>query len=157
GAALEQGSGSDTMVVEQGMAVEGVAKLGEDIATIEPVEAVTTPDSQATPQPQEIKPVEQNDEITSESGPEQETGQEHVPEVNETLPTQIAAVQQEGTVEEHERSGVQQSGGDTKAQSAYLGAIRAHLERTKINPRTNLIGTAVVHFVLDASGRVVSR
>ena len=157
GAALEQGSGADTMVVEQGIALEGVAKLGEDIATIEPVEAITTPDSQATPQPEEVKPVELSDVMRSESGPEQEAVQDPVPEVKETLPPQIAMVQQEAAVEAHESSGQQQSGGDTNAQSAYLGSIRAHLEKTKVNPRSSIVGTAIVHFVVDASGRVVSR
>jgi periplasmic protein TonB len=157
GAALEQGSGADTMVVEQGIALEGVAKLGEDMATIEPVEAITTPDSQATPQPEEVKPVVLNDVITSEGGPKQESVQDPVPEVKETLPPQIATIQQEAAVEAHESSGQQQSGGDTNAQSAYLGALRAHLERSKINPRSGTVGTAVVHFVVDASGRVVSR
>jgi periplasmic protein TonB len=157
GAAFEQGNGADTMVVEQGIALEGVAKLGEDMATIEPVEAITTPDSQATPQPEEVKPVELSDVIRSESGPDQESVQDPVPEVKETLPPQIAMVQQEAAIEAHESSGQQQSGGDTNAKLAYLGALRAHLERTKINPRSSVVGTAVVHFVVDPSGRVISR
>jgi periplasmic protein TonB len=157
GASLEQGSGADSMVVEQGIALEGVAKLGEDIATIEPVNAITSPESQATPQPEEVKPVEQTDVVTSESGPDQEAVKDSVPEVKEALPPQIAMVQQEAAVEQHESSGRAMSGGDTNAQSAYLGALRAHLERSKINPHSSIVGTAVVHFVVDASGRVVSR
>jgi protein TonB len=157
GAALEQGSGADSMVVEQGIAIEGVAKLGEDLATIEPVDAITSPESQATPQPEEVKPVEQTDVITSERGPEQEVAKDPVPEVKEARPPQIAMIQQEATVEQHESSGQAMSGGDANAQSAYLGALRAHLERSKINPHSGIVGTAVVHFVVDASGRVVSR
>jgi protein TonB len=157
GTALEQGTGADSMVVEQGIALEGVAKLGEDMATIEPVDAVTTPNSQATPQPEEVKPVQLNNVINSQSGPEQEAVQDPLPEVKQTLPPQIAMVQQEAAVEAHESSGQQQLGGAVNAQSAYLGKISAHLERSKINPHTNIVGTAVVHFVVDSTGRVVSR
>jgi protein TonB len=49
------------------------------------------------------------------------------------------------------------SGGDTTAQSAYFGKLRSHLEKGKVNPHTSIAGTAVVHFVVDASGRVISR
>jgi protein TonB len=54
-------------------------------------------------------------------------------------------------------SGLALSGGDTTAQSAYLGIVRAQLEKAKINPHSNITGTAVVHFVVDASGRIISR
>ena len=42
GAALEQGSAQDLMVVEQGIAIEGIAKLGNDEASIEPLPAQTS-------------------------------------------------------------------------------------------------------------------
>src|SRR5688500_11718977 len=37
GASYEQGAGEDVMVVEQGIAIEGFAKLGEDFVTVEEV------------------------------------------------------------------------------------------------------------------------
>ena len=60
-------------------------------------------------------------------------------------------------IEEQQSSGQALLGGDTTAQSAYLGTLRSRLERSKVSPRSGLIGTVVVHFVVDASGKVVSR
>lgn len=157
GAALEQGSGADTMVVEQGIAVEGVAKLGEDETSVEAIEATPTLASQATPPPEEVDPVKDAEVITSNEGPEQEKVFEPKPEeVKEPQPQQIAAIEQEAVIRELESSGQTLQGGDATAQSAYLGSLRSHLERSKVNPRTGLSGTAVVHFVVDTSGNVVT-
>jgi periplasmic protein TonB len=155
GAALEQGSGQDIMVVEQGIAIEGITKLGNDEATAEPVPVQT---SQAAPPPQEVKPIEQPQVIASKEGPAQDVDPEPKPEqLKQLTPPQIATVEQETVIEEHQSSGQALLGGDTTAQSAYLGALRSRLERSKVSPRSGLVGTVVVHFVVDSSGKVVSR
>lgn len=132
GAALEQGSGQDLMVVEQGIAIEGMAKLGEDEASIDPVEAPPVQTSEATPPPEEVKPVEEAELIESKQGPDQETDFETKPEhIEQPHPPQVATLEQETAVEEKRSSGQALSGGDTTAQSAYFGALRSHLERKR--------------------------
>ncbi len=67
GAALEAGTGDDQVVVEQGIALEGLAKFGE---AEEMVETIDIPPIQAAevPQPvEEIKP-ELTDVVTSTEG-----------------------------------------------------------------------------------------
>jgi protein TonB len=175
GTALHSGAGDDTMVVEQGIAIEGFAKLGEDELSLEPIEA--TPVMAAVPQPlpEEVTPVDELPVIASQEGPEQENvkapdledvkeaePEEEVEEteeevVEQTLPPQIAAVQQESVVAMRESSAQELHGGKATAHSAYLGTLRTHLEKAKINPRTSLIGTAVVRFKVNTAGELVRR
>jgi len=194
GAALEQGAGDDIMVIEQGIALQGVAKLGDDFISIEAVEA--PPVMTAAAQPLEhveaveeqgelpvedvpqVKPV-QDQVIASEAGPaeenfvdpeeveeippeevteaKQEVVEEPEPEVKEQpLPQQVATVQQETVIAMRESSGEEKKGGDATAHRAYLGKLRTHLERSKVNPRTTLIGTAVVRLTVKSDGELVS-
>jgi protein TonB len=196
GTALEQGTGEDIMVVEQGMMLEGFAKLGEDQVTIEEVQAPPVQMAMAQPLPEEVKPVEQEEipveepeevkpieerqVIASEAGPDQvdvkaaeeieqpepveleEPVREQVKEikpevVEQPIPQQIATLQQESVAAQRESSGVQKKGGDTTLHTAYLGTLRSHLEKHKVNPRTQIIGTAVVRFRVDANGGITSR
>ena len=195
GTALEQGAGDDIMVVEQGLMLEGFAKLGEDQVTIEEVQAPPVQTAMAQPleevkpveqeelpveEPEEVKPIEERQVIASEAGPDQvnvkapddveepepdeieepvrEVVKELKPEVVEQpLPQQIATLQQESVAAQRESSGVQKKGGDTTAHTAYLGTLRSHLEKNKVNPRTQTIGTAVVQFTVGAHGEVTSR
>lgn len=196
GTALEQGSGEDIMVVEQGMMLEGFAKLGEDQVTIEEVQAPPVQMAMAQPlpeevkqpieeeipveEPEEVKPIEERQVIASEAGPDQvdvkapEEVEEPEPEeleepvreqikepepevVEQPLPPQIATLQQESVAAQRESSGVQKKGGDTTAHRAYLGTLRSHLEKNKVNPRTQTIGVAVLRFTVDASGQITSR
>ncbi|MGH6866107.1 MAG: energy transducer TonB [Methyloceanibacter sp.] len=197
GAALEEGSGEDIMVVEQGIAVQGFAKLGEDMVTVEAVEAHPVQTAAAQPLPQEVKPIEEKEDlpveevpeevkpvedkvVASEAGPEQqdfkepeeveETKPEEVvkpkrkelkkpePEVVEQpLPPQVATLTQESVVAQRKSSGEEKKGGDTTAHRAYLGKLRSHLERSKVNPRTSIVGTAVVRLTVAASGELVSK
>jgi periplasmic protein TonB len=196
GAALEQGAGTDIMMVEQGIALQGVAKLGEDVVSVEAVEAPPIQMAAAQPLEQveaveeqqelpvedvpEVKPV-QDLVLASETGPEQldfkepepeeidkiepeelvepvkEELKEPEPEVKEQpLPQQIATVQQETVIAMRESSGEEKKGGSATAHRAYLGKIRTHLERSKVNPRTSLIGTAVVRLTVKADGELVA-
>lgn len=179
GAALEQGAGDDIMVVEQGIALQGVAKLGEDVISVEAVEAPPVMTAAAQPLEQveaveeqkelpvedvpEVEPVEDT-VIASESGPENELVEpmkeeliEPEPEVKEQpLPQQVATVQQETVIAMRESSGEEKKGGDTTAHRAYLGKLRIHLERSKVNPRTNLMGTAVVRLTVKSDGELLA-
>lgn len=158
GAALQTGAGEDTMVVEQGIAIEGFAKMGEDQVSLEEVEATPVMAAVSRPLPEEVEPIEEQEVISSKEGPQQEDLKEPEEEVVEQpLPPQIAAVQQESVVAMRESSGQEQKGGDATAHSQYVGALRTHLERHKINPRTNLIGTAVVRFKVNAAGELLER
>lgn len=158
GAALQTGAGEDTMVVEQGIAIEGFAKMGEDQVSLEEVEATPVMAAVSQPLPEEVEPIEEQEVISSKEGPQQEDLKETEEEVVEQpLPPQIAAVQQESVVALRESSGQEQKGGDATAHSQYVGALRTHLERHKINPRTNLIGTAVVRFKVNAAGELLER
>ena len=158
GAALQTGAGEDTMVVEQGIAIEGFAKMGEDQVSLEEVEATSVMAAVSQPLPEEVEPIEEQEVISSKEGPQQEDLKEPEEEVVEQpLPPQVAAVQQESVVAMRESSGQEQKGGDATAHSQYVGALRTHLERHKINPRTNLIGTAVVRFKVNAAGELLER
>jgi protein TonB len=158
GAALQTGAGEDTMVVEQGIAIEGFAKMGEDQVSLEEVEATPVMAVVSQPLPEEVEPIEEQEVISSKEGPQQEDLNETEEEVVEQpLPPQIAAVQQESVVAMRESSGQEQKGGDATAHSQYVGALRTHLERHTINPRTNLIGTAVVRFKVNAAGELLER
>jgi protein TonB len=212
GTALEQGTGEDIMVVEQGLMLEGFAKLGEDLVTVEEVQAPPIQMATAQPleqveaveqeeieleEPQEIVPVEERQVIASEAGPDQvdvrapedvdepepdeleepvepkevkdlkpvevkepvrEVVKEPEPDVVEQpLPQQVATLQQESVAAQRESSGLQKKGGDTTAHRAYLGTLRSHLEKHKVNPRTQIVGTAVIRFTVDAAGSVTDR
>jgi len=241
GAALEQGSGTDVMVVEQGIGIQAIAKLGEDEMSVEPVDAVSAQAS-AADTPQEVQPIERNETVSADSSPDtvtpieqpdrlepQDTPQDMkpikqpevtrplsepeelqpldsqiiasasgpqpeaveevepvdvdqpVPEVNPQVvlpkqvvtqqpverpkqqvvkqpsPPQVAAVQQESAVAMKESSGQEMKGGDSTAQLAYVGKLRANLERSKVNPGTTFAGTVVVRFTVNAKGELVSR
>lgn len=179
GAALEEGVGDDIMVVEQGIALQGFAKLGEDVISVEAVEAppVMTAATQPLEQVEameeqeelpvedvpEVEPVE-DEVIASEAGPEneliepvQEELKEPEPEVKEQpLPQQMSTVMQETVIAMRESSGEEKKGGDATAHRAYLGKLRTHLERSKVNPRTTLIGTAVVRLTVNATGELIA-
>lgn len=181
GAALEQGSGKDVMVIEQGIALQGIAKLGEDAVSVDAVEAPPVMTAAAQPLPQEAEPVEEPKELpvedvpdvkpiedkvlTSETGPEQELVEPKRKEIEEPKPKevtqplsqQVATVQQETVIAMRESSGEAKKGGDTTAHRAYLGKLREHLERNKVNPRTQIIGTAVVRLTVKSDGEVLSR
>jgi protein TonB len=161
GAALDSGSGDDMFIVEQGIAIEGFAQLGDAEVTTEEVEAPTEI-SEARPPLEEVKPVEEDVQhvIGSESGPEQKKiVKEPEPEkVEEPHPQQVATLEQtEVAVEEQKASGAKKTGGDTTAASEYRGKLYQHLEKKKVNPRSREAGTVVVRFTVDSSGQVVSR
>ncbi|ODR96488.1 hypothetical protein AUC70_14485 [Methyloceanibacter stevinii] len=180
GAAFEEGSGSDIMVVEQGIAIEGFAKLGEDAVSVQAVEAPPVMSAAAQPLEQ-VEAVEQQEEIpvedvpevepvedtllTSDTGPENELLEpteelvEKEPEVEvkeQPLPQQVATVVQQTVIAMRESSGEEKTGGSATAHRVYLGKLRVHLEHAKINPRTTRVGTAVVRLTVKSDGELVT-
>lgn len=176
--AFQEGTGTDIMVVEQGIALEGFAKLGEDLMSMEAVQAPPLMATAAQPfeqveavEEQEELPVEEVSEIepvedkviASEAGPEnelvepvQEEMTEPEPEVKEQpLPPQIATVPQETVLAMRESSGAEQLGGSTTAHLKYRGALRSHLEPHKVITRTKLTGTVMLAFTVRADGELV--
>jgi protein TonB len=159
GAALDAGSGSDTFVVEQGIALEGVTKFGE---AEEMIETVDIPPVQEMTEPkpvEEIKP-ELTDVLTSsESEHEEQVVAEEPKPIEEEKPVATPVEQQAPQVATliEQSSGAAQEGGDTTLLLAYRGTVRKALERSKVNPRSRLSGTVLVKFTVGPSGQLLSR
>jgi len=159
GSALDAGSGGDTFVVEQGIALEGVAKLGEAEETIETVDV---PPVQPTMDPRPIEEVDPDliDVVTSTQSTHEEQAVEQEPKpVEEDKPVAVPVQEQAPQVAMlvKKSSGAAQHGGDTTARRVYLGTLRKTLERTKVNPRSRLAGTVMIRFTVGPSGQVLSR
>ncbi|MFD0986388.1 energy transducer TonB family protein [Methyloligella solikamskensis] len=193
GEALQEGSGEDLLVVEQGVAIEGLSALGQDEISLEPVEAPPPQAAQPSPPvpttepietaelteptpapPKEVEPLENTEVIESEQGPEQELDiqpevepvedpPEEVevdPEVQEATPPpppQVATILQETTVQKMQSSGEERTGGKTTSQTAYIGSLRTHLEKNKVNPRSRFAGTVLVRFTVNRNGELIFR
>lgn len=160
---MDAGTGEDTFTVEQGIAIEGIAKLGEAEIAVEAVEVEPAQASEARPQIDEVKveeKVEENELLTSDEGPSQEEMPEIKPEpVEKPRPPQVATLEQveQVKVEEQQSSGKAQTAGKSSERSQYLGKLRYHLESKKVNPRSQKSGLVVVTFVVDTAGGIVSR
>jgi periplasmic protein TonB len=156
GAALQQGTGTDLMVVQQGVALEGLTALGQDEATVQPVDA--PPPQLAQPvQQQQVQPVQDTQVLQSAEGPEQQLDVTPKTKQAEQPKEQVATAVQETTVQQMQSSGKAETGGNTNALNAYIGALRSRLEKSKVNPRSDYIGTAIVRFTVDADGKLLSR
>lgn len=162
GASLDEGSGEDTFVVEQGIAIEGVARIGDAEVEVAAVEA--PPPVLATTPP--VEEIERPDEdvqhvVGSEHGPEQQDVElePEIEEVRETPvePEQVAVIEQtEMSVEEQRAAGAKQAGGRATALSAYRGKLYSRISRKKVTPRTRRVGTVVVRFTVGPDGELIS-
>ena len=115
GAALESGSGDDMVMVEQGIALEGLTKLreAEQIVDIPPVQEKIEPHVA-----EDVKPDLAN-VVTSTRGEEEVVPDERRPvevQVREQ-PAQVATLIEQS-------SGAEQQGGDTTKHGIYLGRLR---------------------------------
>jgi len=159
GAALEAGTGDDQVVVEQGIALEGLTKFGE---AEEMIETIDIPPIQAAevPQPvEEIKP-ELTDVVTSTEGKHEEQVVTEEPKpVEEERPQEVPVKEQAPQVATliEQSSGAAQEGGDTTQRLAYLGQVRKTLERSKVNPRSTMSGTVLLKFTVGPKGELLSR
>ncbi len=161
--ALDAGAGDDAILVEQGIAIEGLIKLGEALETIETAEV--TPVEQATPPPlEEVKPVEElRDAITSDASIVEDnivkTEEPPPPVVEQKQPEAVAVKEQPQQVAlvSEQSSGEAKSGGDAKAYGLYLGEINKYVQRAKVNPRSRLAGTVVMRFTIGLDGQLLSK
>jgi periplasmic protein TonB len=161
--ALQTGVGDDIINVEQGIAIEGLAKLGEAMETIQTQE-VAAIDPTPPPPVEEIKPIEElTDAITSEAStvedeivktedpPPEELKEEQPPEVQALAqPEQLAIVTEQS-------SGQARDAGDAVAFGLYLGKINEKVQRAKVNPRTRISGTVVMRFTVGLDGELLSK
>ena len=157
---LESGSGTDAMNVEAGIAIEGLAKLGDALETIETVEIA--PVNASPPPPEDIKPVDElHDAITATDSPseapiaevkEPPPVVEQVPppevQVQERAPDQVAILSQQS-------SGEAKLGSDAKAYGRYMGQINQRVQRAKINPRARIGGTVLMRFTVGLRGELL--
>jgi protein TonB len=161
GAALESGTGDDVFVVEQGIAIEGVAKLGEAEEMIETIDIPPVQQAQLKP-PEEIEP-DLTEVITATESEYEDAVVDREPEPileeQEELPIAVPVEEQLPQVATliEKSSGEAQTGGDTTQRRAYLGKLRRTLEQSKVNPRSRQTGTVMISFRVDPSGQLISR
>ena len=162
---FEQGDGEDALTVEQGIALEGLAKLGDAMETIETVEATPVEAVEPPPPVEEQKPIEELSEtITSDAS----TVEDNIVKVDEPPPPdvqkerppeQVQPIEQPKQVAilTEQSSGEAKVAGDATARAEYLGKLRNVLERAKVNPRSRMAGTVVVKFKIGTKGELMSR
>ncbi len=159
GAAFDAGSGSDLFVVEQGIAVDGVAKFGE---AEERIETIDVPPVQPVEQPKEVKEIEPelNNVVTATEAEHEAQVFKEDPKPVEDKPIVPVPVQEQApqvaTLLE-QSSGQAKEGGDTTQRRAYLGTLSKSIERAKVNPRSRLAGTVMVRFTVGPDGNLISR
>lgn len=159
--ALDSGSGTDMINVEEGIAIEGMAKLGDALETIETTEVA--PVNATPPPPLEVKPVDElQDTITAtESAVEEKivkTEEPPPPDVEQPKPPEVVATEQipeQVAVVSEQSSGEAKSGGDAKAYGLYLGRINERVQRAKINPRARVAGTVLMRFTIGLGGELL--
>ena len=160
--ALEMGTGDDAVVIEQGIALEGLA-FGDSMETIETAEVA--PIVAPPPPPEEVKPVEElRDVVTSEASSAQDevpkTEEEPPPEeVVEKEPEPVQPLEQpeQVAIVTEQSSGEEQTGGDAKALGIYLGKVNSFVQRAKINPRSRVTGTVIMRFTIGTAGTLLSK
>ena len=160
GAALEAGTGDDQVVVEQGIALEGLAKFGEaeemiETVDIPPVQAVDVPRAGRGDQAGADRRRHLDGRQARRAGgrprspsPSRKSARRQVP-VKEQAPQVATLIEQS--------SGAAQEGGDTTQRRAYLGQVRKTLERSKVNPRSTMSGTVLIRFTVGPKGELLSR
>jgi protein TonB len=159
GTALDAGTGDDMFVVEQGIALEGVAKLGE---AEEMIETVDIPPVQEAAEPKPVKEIDPDltDVITSTEGTnEAEVLKEEPKPVEEEKPVAVPTEQQAPQVATliEKSSGQAQEGGNSTLRLAYHGVVSKALERNKVNPRSSVAGTVLLKFTIGPTGELISK
>ena len=156
--ALESGSGGDMVNVEQGIALEGLTKLGEAEQVIETVDVPPVQEKVETQPVEQIKP-ELADAITAKESQHEEQIVPEEQKPKEEKPVEVPVQQQPAQVATliEQSSGAAQHGGDTTEHRIYLGQLRKLLEKSKINPRSPATGTVVVEFKISPTGALLSR
>lgn len=161
-AAFDAGTGNDSIFVEQGIAIEGMSKLGDAVETIE---AEDIPPVVAEPPPlTEVKEIDElQNVVTSEASDVEDNivKTDEPPEVIRPEEPKVVEVQeqpQQVAVVSEQSSGEEQLGSiDMTARTEYLGHLRDVLERAKINPRSKKAGTVWVRFKIGPTGELLER
>ena len=155
--ALDLGQGIDIELVEQGIATEGLVKLGDAMQTVEPAQIIPL---QPPPQPDEVKPDELRNVIASDAssveaivGETQERPAPPKPDVAQAKEQQPA----QAAISTQQSSGPAKTGADAKAVGLYLGKIQKHVERAKVSPPSRRSGAVVMRFVIGLDGKLLSR
>ena len=178
GSAYEAGEGDDLFVTDTGIAIEGIG-FGDSIQSTEAVEVENQEASVAQPEVAEVKAPEAVEEQPQEVLEELPEDQEVITSMAEDAPAleaeplreleepvveerpqeaQVATLEQvqQVALKEEIVAGAKQRGGDTTERRRYLGKLRQHLERKKVNPRSKRTGTVEVRFSVGASGEVLT-
>lgn len=165
--AFDQGEGNDEFVVEQGLGIEGIVKLGDSVETIRTVDV--TPVEATPPAPTEVKPVDElQDAIVSKAAEAVEDNivkvEEPPPEVqpDEVKPTEVQPVQAVEppitvAIAKEASSGAERKGGDASALAEYRGKLAKLFQECKFPPKKRVVGNAQVRIMVDAAGKVVGR
>jgi protein TonB len=159
--ALDLGKGTDIVLVEQGIAEEGISKLGDAMETIETAEIVPV-QAAPPPPPEEVKPDELRDVIASEASTveQQVVKTEEPPPIKEPPPPEAVQAQSQPeqiAVVTQQSSGEAQSGGNAKMLGLYLGQVNDHVQRAKVNPRSSIAGTVIIRFTIGVDGKLLSK
>ncbi|MFA7306606.1 MAG: energy transducer TonB [Hyphomicrobium sp.] len=159
--ALDMGSGTDIVLVEQGIAEEGISKLGDAMETIETAEIVPV-QAAPPPPPEQVKPDELRDVIASDESSvvTEVVKTEEPPPIEEPPPPEAIQAQsqpEQVAVVTQQSSGEAQSGGNAKMLGLYLGQINDHVQRAKVNPRSSIAGTVIVRYTIDVDGKLLSK
>jgi periplasmic protein TonB len=159
--AIDIGKGTDIVLVEQGIAEEGNAKLGDALETIETAEVVPV-QAAPPPPPEQVKPDELRDVIASDASTveQQVVKLDDPPPLKEPPPPETIQAQaqpEQVAVVTQQSSGEAKSGGDAKLLGLYLGKINNHVQRAKVNPRSGTSGTVVMRFTIDVTGKLMSK
>lgn len=159
--ALDLGKGMDIVLVQQGIATEGISKLGDAMQTIETAEIVPV-QAPPPPPPEEVKPDELRDVIASDASKvelevvkSEEPPQPDPPPPPETV--QVRSQPQQIAIVTEQSSGEAQTGGDAKAFGLYLGQVNDRVQRAKVNPRSAVAGTVIVRFTIGLDGQLLSK
>lgn len=155
--ALDLGQGIDVVLVERGIAAEGLVNLGDAMQTIQPAKIFPL---RPPPQSDEVKPDQLRDVIASDASSVEEVV---VKTQEPPAPPQPDAAQvkeqrpPEAAVSTEESSGPAKTGADAKAIGLYLGKVQKYVERAKVSPPSRRSGTVVMRFTIGLDGKLLSR
>ncbi len=165
---FDQGTGNDQFVVEQGVGIDGIVKLGDSVETIRAAE-VTPVEQAPPPPPPEAKPVDElQDTIVSKSvtavednivkidEPPPEVKPEEVKPV-EVQPVEVTEPPITVTIAKEASSGTVQTGGDSTALAEYRGKLAKLFQECTFAPKKRVVGNAQVRIIVDEAGRIVNR
>jgi protein TonB len=171
GPAFESGSEVAAFRVDRGR-VEVIAAPGRDLVTVTASEAEPLSPSQPPAERLEARAedVQELPDDTRDPGPDASLAETVTSksELRHELPhseparpaeSKSAAAQQDTPPAAPERKSVGGAapGGEATLRAAYLGTLRAKIEKATVKPRGRSSGTTIVRFMVDATGRIVSR